>query len=166
MIFLEAIFSWVNSKEGKMKNINFEMLYNKMKRIFVFFAIIFFSLILSKEAFAQNVSISELTHHRFALENLKTALSSNNCGTKRSAIYLIGKLKIAEGESLIEEMIYKEKDPCNKLLGALVLTELNRAKGINELKKLVKNGLNEETKKAALLTYYQQLVNDDDLNKD
>ncbi len=149
-----------------MNNINFEMLYNKLKNILIFFTIIFSSLILSKELLAQNVSISELTHHRYALENLKLALSSDNCGIKRSAIYLIGKLKIAEGENLIEEMIYNEKDPCNKILAALVLMELNRAKGINELKKLVKSGLNEEAKKLALFTYYQHLINDEGLKKD
>jgi hypothetical protein len=148
-----------------MKNINFESI-NKLNRSFIYLIIIFVSLILSKEVAAQNVSIYELTRHRYALENLKTALSSDNCGIKRSAVYLIGKLKIAEGESLIEEMIDKEEDPCNKLLCALVLTELNRAKGINELKKLVKNGLNEETKKAALFTYYQHLINDDARKKD
>jgi len=149
-----------------MNNINFEMQCTKLKRIFVFFTIIFISLVLSREVNAQNISIYELTHHRYALENLKVALSSDNCGIKRSALYIIGKLKIAEGENLIEEMIYDEKDPCNKVLAALVLMELNREKGINELKKLVKSGLTEETKRTAFITYYQQLINDEDLKKD
>jgi len=48
----------------------------------------------------------------------------------------------------------------------LVLMELNREKGINELKKLVKSGLTEETKRTAFITYYQQLINDEDLKKD
>ena len=149
-----------------MNYINFEMLYNKLKRISVFCTIIFISFMLSEEVFAQNISISELTHHRYALENLKVALSSDNCGIKRSAIYLIGKLKIAEGENLIEEMIHKEKDSCNKILGALTLVELNREKGISELKKIVKSGLNDEAKKMALFTYYQHLINDDVIKSD
>lgn len=147
-----------------MNNIN-SAAYNKTW-MFIIFIIIFVSLLLSKEASAQNVSVYELTPNKYALENLKAALSSGNCGIKRSAVYLIGKLRIAEGESLIEEMIYNEKDSCTRLLGAMVLTELNRAKGINELKKLVEAGLNEETKKKALLTYYQHLINDDVLKKD
>ena len=149
-----------------MNNINFQMMYNKLKRILPFFTIILFSLVLSKEVSAQNISIYELTHHRYALENLKAALASDNCGIKQSAIYLIGKLKIAEGENLIEEMIHREKDSCNKILGALVLMELNRAKGINEFKKIVKSGLTEETKKTAFFTYYQHLINDEGSQKD
>ena len=58
-----------------MNNINFEMMYSKLKRILSFFAVILFSLVLSKEILAQNISIYELTHHRYALENLKVALS-------------------------------------------------------------------------------------------
>ena len=149
-----------------MNNINFEMMYSKLKRILSFFAVILFSLVLSKEILAQNISIYELTPHRYALANLKAALASDNCGIKQSAIYLIGKLKIAEGENLIEEMIRKEKDPCNKIIGALVLMELNRAKGINEFKSIVKSGLTEETKKTAFFTYFQHLINDEGIKKD
>ena len=149
-----------------MNNINFEMLFNNWKRIFVFITIIFFSLIFSKEVFTQNISLSELTPHKYAPENLKIAISSDNCGIKRSAIYLIGKYKIAEGENLLEEMFNSEKDPCNKILAALVLMELNKTKGIIALKKLTKTELNEETKKMALFTYYEHLINDADLKKD
>lgn len=149
-----------------MFNLDFEMPYDNCRRILVVSAILLCSLFFPQDAFSQNVSLTELTPNKYALKNLETALSSDNCGIKRCAIYLIGKYKIVEGEYLIEEMLYTEKDPCNKILAALVLMELNRAKGISELKKIVKSGLTEETKKTALFTYYQHLINYNVLKKD
>ncbi len=143
-----------------MYHLNFEMLNNKCKITFVFFTILFCSLIYSKEVFAQNISLSELTPHKYALENLKAALSSDNCGIKRSTIYLIGKYKIAEGESMIEKIFRTEEDSCTRILAALVLFKLNRVKGLSALKQLSKTDLNEETRRLALQTFYQHLIND------
>jgi hypothetical protein len=62
-------------------------------------------------------------------------------------------------------MLNNEQDPCNKILASLVLMELNRAKGIIALKEVSKTELTEETKKEALFTFYEHLINDMGLNK-
>ncbi len=149
-----------------MSNINIEALHNEWKRKFSFLTIFFFCLLLSNEAISQNMSLSELTPNKYAYQNLELALKCNNCGIKRSAIYLIGKYKIAEGEYMIEGMLRTEEDPCTKILAALVLMELNQAKGFSALKRLSKNDLNEETRRSALQTFYQHIINDVEINKE
>lgn len=148
-----------------MKSINYKKTGNKPVRNFTFILILLCSISFSNRAFSQNTSLSELTVNKYALQNLKVALSSDNYGIKRCAIYLIGKYKIAEGENIIEEMLVNEKDPCNKILAALVLMELNETKGITALKKMAKTDLNEEAKKMALFTFYQHLINDTGIKK-
>ena len=104
--------------------------------------------------------MSELTPHKYALQNLELALKCNNCGIRRSAIYLIGKYKIAEGEDMIEGMLRTEEDPCTKILASLVLMELNQVKGFSALKRLSSDELNEKIRRITLQTFYQHLIND------
>jgi hypothetical protein len=149
-----------------MKKINMKIISGRSVLNLTLAAVLFSLFMFSDRVYAQNIPLSELTSNKYAFQNLQAALSSDNCGIKRCAVYLIGKLKIAEGEDLIEEMIHNEKDPCNKMLAALVLLELNKAKGISELKKLGESGLNEDAKKLALFTYYQHIINDEVRKKD
>jgi hypothetical protein len=132
----------------------------KEKKKFVLLIILFCSVLFFNEAIAQNVPVSELTRNKYALQNLKSALSSENCGIKRSAIYLIGKHKIAEGEIILEKMLRTEKDPCSRILITLVLLELNEPKGLVALKELAKSDLKDETKKLATFTFNEYLIND------
>ena len=143
-----------------MSESNNQILSIKEKRKFVWLIILFCSVLIINEAVAQNVSLSELTKNKYALQNLKSALSSENCSLKRSAVYLIGKYKIAEGEIILEKMLRTEKDPCSKILITLVLLELNELKGLAALKELAKTDLNEETKRLATFSFNEYLIND------
>lgn len=145
---------------------NIKTLYNELRRRFSFLSILFCSLLSINEAVSQNMFLSELTPNKYAYQNLKLALKCDNCGIKRSAIYLIGKYKIAEGEYLIEKMLQTEKDPCTKILAALVLMELNKLKGFSALKRLSNDELNEETRRIALQTFYRHIINDIDRLKE
>jgi len=149
-----------------MSNLNNESIGPKEKRKFVLLIILFCSVLIFNEAIAQNVPVSELTGNKYALQNLKSALSSENCGIKRSAIYLIGKYKIAEGEIILEEMLRTEKDPCSRILITLILLELNEPKGLTALKELTKTELNAETKRLATFTFNEYLVNDRELREE
>lgn len=149
-----------------MSTINIRTLYYKLRRRFSFLTILICSLLSINEAVSQNMSLSELTPNKYAYKNLELALKCDNCGIKQSAIYLIGKYKIAEGEYIIEDMLRTEKDPCTKILASLVLMELNEVKGFSALKKLSNDELNQETRKIALQTFYLHLINDTDRIKD
>jgi len=137
-----------------------EVLDKKEKRKFILLLILFCSVLIVNEAVAQNIPITELTKNKYALQNLKLALSSDNCGVKRSAIYMIGRYKIAEGEIILENMLHTEKDPCTKVFIMLVLLELNEQKGLGALKDLAKNELNEDIIKTATHIFYEHLLND------
>ena len=137
-----------------------EVLSEKEKKKFILLIILFCASLVLNEAFAQTVPVSKLSQNKYALQNLKQALSSENCGIKRSAIYLIGKYKIAEGEIMLEKMLNKEKDPCSKILITLVLLELNEPKGLLALKELAKTELNAESRRLATFTFNEYLIND------
>jgi hypothetical protein len=143
-----------------MSNLNNENLGQKEKKKFILLIVLFCSVLIINEAIAQNVPVSELTGNKYAFQNLKLALSSDNCSVKRNAIYLIGKYKIAEGEYILEKMLRIEKDPCSRILITLVLLELNEPKGLLALKELAKTELNAESRRLATFTFNEYLKND------
>ena len=149
-----------------MPNLNNESLGQNEKKKFVLLILLFCSVLIINEAIAQNVPVSELTGNKYALQNLKQALSSDNCSVKRNAIYLIGKYKIAEGEYILEKMLGIEKDPCSRILITLVLLELNEPKGVIALKELAKVNLNKDAKRLAAYTFNEYLINDLDLKEE
>lgn len=110
------------------------------------------------ETLTQNVSIKELTPNKYALENLKVSLNSENCGVKRHAIYLAGKYRIAEAEEILLKQLKNEKISCNRILIALVLNELGSEKAL--IADLVKNEDDENARRKATHIYYQYLKND------
>jgi hypothetical protein len=138
----------------------------KEKRKFVLLIILFCSVLIFNEAIAQNVPVSKLTSNKYAFQNLKLALSSDNCSVKRNAIYLIGEYKIAEGEYILEKMLRTEKDPCSRILITLVLLELNEPKGLIALKELAKANLNKDAKRLAAYTFNEYLINDLELREE
>jgi hypothetical protein len=143
-----------------MSNLSNESIGQKEKKKFVLVLILFCSVLIFNEAIAQNIAVSDLTGNKYALQNLKLALSSENCSIKRNAIYLVGKYKIAEGEIILEEMLRTEKDPCSRILITLVLLELNEPKGLIALKELAKIKLNKDAKRLATYTFNEYLIND------
>jgi hypothetical protein len=149
-----------------MSNLNNESIGQKEKKKFVLLIILFCSVLIFNEAIAQNVPVSKLTSNKYAFQNLKLALSSDNCSVKRNAIYLIGKYKIAEGEYILEKMLRTEKDPCSRILITLVLLELNEPKGLIALKELAKANLNKDAKRLAAYTFNEYLINDLELREE
>lgn len=149
-----------------MSNLNNKSIGQKEKKKFVLLIMLFCSVLIFNEAIAQNVPVSELTRNKYALQNLKSALLSKNCGIKRNAIYLVGKYKISEGEIILEEMLRTEKDPCSRILITLVFLELNEAKGLIALKKLAKVNLNKDAKRLAAYTFNEYLNNDLELREE
>jgi hypothetical protein len=147
-----------------MSNLNNESIGQKEKKKFVLLIILFCSVLIVNETLAQNFPLSELTKNKYALQNLKLVLLSENCSVKRNAIYLIGKYKIAEEEYILEKMLWTEKDPCSRILINLVLLELNEPKGLLALKELAKTELNAESKRLATFTFNEYLINDFETN--
>ena len=165
-------FDWLNQQWNKkdkrktMSNLNNENLDQKEKKKFILLVVLFCSVLIINEAIAQNVPVSELTGNKYAFQNLKLALSSDNCSVKRNAIYLIGKYKIAEGEYILEKMLRTEKDPCSRILITLVLLELNEPKGLIALKELAKINLSKDDKRLAAYTFNEYLTNDMELKEE
>ena len=92
-------------------------------------------LVLTNSAFAQN-TLTEYTKHKYALDNLKMGIKSENAGVRKSAIYFAGKYKVEEtAEDLIKQLA-KEENPSIRVLIALSLFEIDSEEGLRAVKKL------------------------------
>ena len=139
------------------------MLFTKKEKLkFILLVFLFLSAIVCNETLAQNVSIKELTSHKYALDNLIAAIKSENCGLKRSAIYLIGKYRIAEGETLLLDQLKNEKESCTRILIALVLYEMGSEDALIAINNnnFVHNDHSAKNRRKATHIYYQYLKND------
>jgi HEAT repeat protein len=93
-------------------------------------------MLLSLTVSAQPKSISDLTKHKYALDNLKAGINSENIGVRKSAVYFAGKYKINELVDCLVERLEKENEASVRLLIAYSLYEIKDADGMKAVKKL------------------------------
>lgn len=109
-------------------------------------------LVLSNNLFAQNL-ISDLTDHKYALDNLKMGIHSENEGVKKSTIYFAGQYKIKETAADLINQLENEENASVRVLIALALFEIGSEDGIEAVRKLSVNDRNPKVRTMAAFIY-------------
>jgi HEAT repeat protein len=132
-------------------------LLHRAEKLYFLLAAILFVLLVS-ESFGQNQKVSELSKHKYALQNLVNGIQSENEGVRESSIYLAGQYRFIDTEDALIDQLKVEKDSDIKVLIGLALFRMNSDKGMNELQKLASNDENPRVRRMSLAIYNEYLV--------
>ena len=108
----------------------------KNKSVSVATLTVLLAMLLSFNIVAQPSSISNITKNKYALDNLKAGINSENIGVRKSAVYLTGKYKINELVDCLVERLENENESSIRLLIAYSLYEIKDAEGMKAVKEL------------------------------
>lgn len=132
-------------------------LLNSSEKLYFALAIILFFLLVT-DSFGQNQKISEVSKHKYALQNLEMGIQSENEGVRESAIYFAGQYRFIDAEDALIEQLKVEKDSDIKVLIGLALFRMNSEKGMNELQRLALNDENPRVRRMSQAIYSEYLV--------
>lgn len=132
------------------------LLHNSEKIYFVLVAILF--VLLVTDTFGQNQKISDLSKHKFTLQNLEMGIQSENDGVRESSIYFAGKYRLIDTEDALIKQLKVENESDIKVLIGLALFRMNSEKGMNELQMLTKNDSNPKVRRMSQAIYNEYLV--------
>ena len=132
------------------------LLHSSEKLYFALVAIIF--VLLVTDTFGQNQKISDLSKHKYALQNLVIGIHSENEGVRESSIYFAGQYRFIDTEDALIEQLKVEKDSDIKVLIGLALFRMNSEKGMNELQMLTKKDSNPRVRRMSQAIYNEYLV--------
>jgi hypothetical protein len=133
------------------------LLHSSEKLYFALVAVLF--ILLVTDTFGQNQKISDLSKHKYALQNLVNGIHSENKGVRESSIYLAGQYRFIDTENALIEQLKVEKDSDIKVLIGLALFRMNSETGMNELQMLTKKDSNPRVKRMSQAIYNEYLVN-------
>jgi len=133
------------------------LLNNAEKLYFTLVAILFVFLV--TDTFGQNQKISDMTNHKYALQNLEMGIQSENEGVRESSIYFAGKYRFFDTEDALIKQLKVEKDSDIKVLIGLALFRMNSEKGMNELQKLSLIDENPRVRRMSYAIFNEFLVN-------
>ena len=132
------------------------LLHSSEKFYFALVAILF--ILLVTDTFGQNQRISDLSKHKYALQNLVSGIHSENHGVRESTIYFAGQYRFIDTEDALIEQLKVEKDSDIKVLIGLALFRMNSEKGMNELQMLTKKDSNPRVRRMSQAIYNEYLV--------
>jgi K+ transporter len=132
-------------------------LLHSSEKLYIVLAAILFVLLVT-DSFGQNEKVSELSKHKYALQNLVNGIHSENQGVRESSIYFAGKYRFIDTEDALIDQLKVEKEPDIKVLIGLALFRMNSNKGMNELQKLALNDDNPRVRRMSLAIYNEYLV--------
>ncbi|MBK7631064.1 MAG: HEAT repeat domain-containing protein [Ignavibacteriales bacterium] len=132
------------------------LFHNSEKLYFGLAAILF--ILLVTDTFGQNQKISDLSKHKYALQNLVIGIHSENEGVRESSIYLAGQYRFIDTENALIEQLKVEKDSDIKVLIGLALFRMNSEKGMNELQMLTKKDSNPRVRRMSQAICNEYLV--------
>jgi len=132
------------------------LLHSSEKFYFALVAILF--VLLVTDTFGQNQKISELSKHKYALQNLVKGIHSENEGVRESSIYFAGQYRFIDTENALIEQLKVEKNSDIKVLIGLALFRMNSGKGMNELQMLTKKDSNPRVRRMSQAIYNEYLV--------
>jgi len=132
-------------------------LHSTEKLYFVLVAILFFFLV--SESIGQTKMVSEMTKHKYALQNIIMGIHSENEGVRESSIYFAGKYRFIDTEDALINQLKVEKDSDIKVLIGLALFRMNSEKGMNELQMLTKKDPNPRVRRMSRAIYNEYVVN-------
>jgi HEAT repeat protein len=140
------------------------LLHSSEKLYFALVAILF--VLLVTDTFGQNQKISDLSKHKYALQNLEMGIQSENEGVRESAIYLAGQYRFIDTEDALIEQLKVEKDSDIKVLIGLALYRMDSEKGMNELLGLATQDENSRVRRMSSAIYSEYLVNNSNRTAD
>lgn len=132
------------------------LLHSSEKLYFALVAVLF--ILLVTDTFGQNQKISDLSKHKYALQNLVIGIHSENKGVRESSIYLAGQYRFIDTENALIEQLKVEKDSDIKVLIGLALFRMNSETGMNELQMLTKKDSNPRVRRMSQAIYNEYLV--------
>ena len=133
------------------------LLHRAEKLYFVLIVILFFFLV--TDSFGQNQKISDLSKHKYALQNLEMGIKSENKGVRESAIYFAGQYRFIDTEDALIKQLKVEKESDIRVLIGLALYRMDSEKGMNELQNLVSKDENPRVRRMSNAIYNEYLVN-------
>jgi len=133
------------------------LLHSSEKLYFTLVAVLFVLLI--TDTFGQNQKISEISKHKYALQNLEMGIQSENTGVRESSIYFAGQYRFIDAENALINQLKVEKDSDIKVLIGLALFRMNSEKGMNELQRLASSDENPRVRRMSSAIYSEYLVN-------
>lgn len=133
------------------------LLHSSEKFYFAFAAILFFLLI--TDTFGQNQKLSEVSKHKYALQNLVMGIQSENVGVRESSIYFAGQYRFIDTEDALIKQLRVEKNCDIKVLIGLALFRMSSEKGMNELQRLASIDENPRVRRMSSAIYKEYLVN-------
>lgn len=132
-------------------------LLNKVEKLYAILIAILFVLLVT-DSFGQNQRISEVSKHKYALQNLEMGIQSDNNGVRESSIYFAGKYRFIDAEDALIKQLKVEKDSDIKVLIGLALFRMNSEKGMNEIQRLASVDENPRVKRMSQAIYNEYLV--------
>ena len=133
------------------------LLHSSEKLYFALVAILF--VLLVTDTFGQSQKISDMTNHKYALQNLEMGIQSENEGVRESSIYFAGKYRFIDTEDALIKQLKVEKESDIKVLIGLALFRMSSEKGMNELEKLASIDENPRVRRMGYAIFNEFLVN-------
>jgi hypothetical protein len=140
------------------------LLHSSEKLYFALVVILFFFLV--TDSFGQNQKISEVSKHKYALQNLVIGIHSENEGVRESSIYLAGQYRFIDTEDALIKQLKVEKKSDIKVLIGLALFRMNSEKGMSELQRLASADENPRVSRMSYAIYNEYLVNNSNRTAD
>ena len=138
------------------------LLHSSEKLYFALVALLF----LVTDSFGQNQKISNLSKHKYALQNLEMGIQSENDGVRESSIYLAGQYRFIDTEDALIKQLRVEKKSDIKVLIGLALFRMSSEKGMNELLGLATQDENSRVRRMSSAIYSEYLVNNSNRTAD
>ena len=140
------------------------LLHSSEKLYFALVAILF--ILFVTNAFGQNQKISEISKHKYALQNLVMGIQSENNGVRESSIYFAGQYRFIDTEDALIKQLKVEKDSDIKVLIGLALFRMNSEKGMSELQRLASIDENPRVRRMNNAIYSEYLVSNSNRTAD
>ena len=140
-------------------------LFHKAEKVYFILVVILF-LFLVTDSFGQNQKISNLSKHKYALQNLEMGIQSENDGVRESSIYLAGQYRFIDTEDALIKQLRVEKKSDIKVLIGLALFRMSSEKGMNELLGLATQDENSRVRRMSSAIYSEYLVNNSNRTAD
>lgn len=132
------------------------LLHKAEKVYFILVAVLFFLLV--SNSFGQNQKITDLSKHKYALQNLIMGIQSENDGVRESSIYLAGQYRFIDTEDALIKQLKVERRSDIKVLIGLALFRMNSEKGMNELQQAALRDKDQHVKSMSQAIYNEYLV--------
>ncbi len=109
--------------------------------------------------FAQHQKIAEITKNKYALQNIKSGILSENEQVRKSAIYFAGYYRIIETEEILIKQLKMETISEIKILLGLSLYRMNSDEGMKVLKKIIEFEKDLRVKRRGYAIFHEYLNN-------